>query len=406
MSDLKVYVVEFNDRATYQLQWIDPNTGRKKTKSSGIKRTGRQKERDAAAKAAGKLQEELRAGSYVSGNISWEAFRERYESEVAKRLATTTALKVASVFQLVENCLHPAKLSQLTAERISYFQSTLRAAHRSEASIKSTLAHLKAALRWAEKMRMIPKAPAIEMPGKAADKMRGRPITGEEYDRILAAVPKVVEAADVPEWQRLVRGLWLSGLRISEALRLSWDDDKTLRVELGGKRPMLHIPAGSDKSGKARLLPITPDFAAMLQETPVGERRGRVFQTPGKYRQDAGKRVCAFGEAALVKVGERTKVDAEGKAQTVTRYAGCHDLRRSFGERWSARVMPQVLMELMRHESMQTTLTFYVGKNAERTADAVWAAFEAHEQKGNTSGNSGQESSSQNGNLKPQTVAH
>jgi integrase len=89
-------------------------------------------------------------------------------------------------------------------------------------------------------------------------------------------------------------------------------------------------------------------------------------------------------------VGERTKVDADGKAQTVTRYAGCHDLRRSFGERWSGRVMPQVLMELMRHESMQTTLTFYVGKNAQRTADAVWAAFEAHEQKGNTSGNSGE----------------
>jgi hypothetical protein len=29
-------------------------------------------------------------------------------------------------------------------------------------------------------------------------------------------------------------------------------------------------------------------------------------------------------------------------------------------------------MELMRHESIETTLTYYVGRNAERTAAALW----------------------------------
>jgi hypothetical protein len=36
-----------------------------------------------------------------------------------------------------------------------------------------------------------------------------------------------------------------------------------------------------------------------------------------------------------------------------------------------------VLMELMRHESIDTTMKYYVGRNAERTADAAWAAYEA-----------------------------
>ena len=31
-------------------------------------------------------------------------------------------------------------------------------------------------------------------------------------------------------------------------------------------------------------------------------------------------------------------------------------LRRSFAERWASRVMPQVLMELMRHETIETTI--------------------------------------------------
>lgn len=34
----------------------------------------------------------------------------------------------------------------------------------------------------------------------------------------------------------------------------------------------------------------------------------------------------------------------------------------------------QVLMELMRHESIETTLKFYVGRNAETTAAALYEA--------------------------------
>ena len=34
--------------------------------------------------------------------------------------------------------------------------------------------------------------------------------------------------------------------------------------------------------------------------------------------------------------------------------------------------MPQVLMELMRHSKIETTMRFYVGRNAESTAKLVW----------------------------------
>jgi hypothetical protein len=57
--------------------------------------------------------------------------------------------------------------------------------------------------------------------------------------------------------------------------------------------------------------------------------------------------------------------------------ASAHDFRRAFGVRWAARLMPAQLMELMRHESIETTLRFYVGTDAQRTAEAAWAAFDA-----------------------------
>lgn len=63
------------------------------------------------------------------------------------------------------------------------------------------------------------------------------------------------------------------------------------------------------------------------------------------------------------KIGARAKVRADAK-----KTASAHDLGRSFGERWASRLMPAELMELMRHESIETTLAYYVGRNAERRA--------------------------------------
>ena len=47
--------------------------------------------------------------------------------------------------------------------------------------------------------------------------------------------------------------------------------------------------------------------------------------------------------------------------------------------------MPAQLKELMRHESVDTTMKFYVGQNAESTAATLWDAVS-----GNTSGNTSQ----------------
>jgi hypothetical protein len=54
------------------------------------------------------------------------------------------------------------------------------------------------------------------------------------------------------------------------------------------------------------------------------------------------------------------------------KYASAHDLRRAFGTRWAKRVMPAVLKRLMRHASIDTTMTYYVDIDV---ADELWAKF-------------------------------
>jgi integrase len=89
-------------------------------------------------------------------------------------------------------------------------------------------------------------------------------------------------------------------------------------------------------------------------------------------RDKATGQGCPVGKAAGVVVKQREKLDDKGKPVTVNQCASAHDLRRSFGFRWSRRVMPTILRELMRHESIETTMRYYVGQNAESTADELW----------------------------------
>jgi integrase len=159
---------------------------------------------------------------------------------------------------------------------------------------------------------------------------------------------------------------------------LRWDDAPgAIVVDFTGRRPMLRIPSEAQKARRDTLLPMTPDFAALLQSVPEGQRRGRVFKllavdgSPAiASRRIVGPIVSAIGEAAGVVVDERQK-----GGKTVRKFASAHDLRRAFGVRWASKVMPNDLRELMRHTDIGTTMKFYAGQNAESTTDRVWATF-------------------------------
>jgi len=53
------------------------------------------------------------------------------------------------------------------------------------------------------------------------------------------------KAAD--SWKHYMRGLWRSGLRLSESLELYWDQSSKLTVDMTDRRPMLRIPAELEK---------------------------------------------------------------------------------------------------------------------------------------------------------------
>jgi integrase len=343
------------------------------------------------------LQAELNSGRYATPTrITWAEFRQRYEGEKLRGLARKTQATARSALNHVERVLNPDRLAKLTPTTMSRMQAELRKPYTvtteatkkgkrttkkvtkpgmTDVTLACTLRHLRAALAWAVSMGMMPKAPELHPPRKAKGQtmMRGRPITAEEFDRMLAAVPRV-RPADASTWLHYLTGLWLSGLRLEESLVLSWDQDEPFSVDLTGRRPALRIYAEAQKAHRDEMLPLTPDFAQWLLQTPEAERHGRVFKVnslqtgkpiaPGRV----GRLVSKFGKAAGVVVNK-----ADGK------FASCHDLRRAFGTRWARKVSTAVLRRLMRHASIDTTMAYYVSIGADEVADELWGKFGASE---------------------------
>jgi len=385
MSDsVKVYVVEFGDRPNYQLQWRDPITQKLRTKTTNVKRTGLARDRKVAERLAGELETQLASGTAaLPSKFTWDQFKTRYKAEVVPGLAKETANKIDVVLNHVDTIIRPHLLRDLTEARISHFAAAIRAKKKAETTIQSYLAHLKAMLRWAVSQRLLPACPSFpkvqrKKKSKGTTPMKGRPITLEEFERMLAKVPEVVGPEAAPAWSHYLRGLWTSGLRLSESLELWWDrEDRLLPTFPKKGRPMLRIPAELEKGHSDRLLPMAPECAMFFAETTESDRTGAVFKLPGIRGRSTelrskwvGKILSKIGKAA----GVRVHVDPKDPARV--KYASAHDLRRAFGERWAARIMPAQLKELMRHESIETTLRYYVGTNAERTADACWDAFD------------------------------
>jgi len=306
----------------------------------------------------------------ASNATTWEAFTARYRDEWLSGLAAGSRSESLHALKRFRDTMHLHTLEDVTAGKLSDYLGRLRAEGLSEQTIASQRRRIMAALNWARSVDLLDDVPKVRKPHRAKQRrvMKGRPVTGEEFDRMLAAVP-LVRPHDAETWRHYLRGLWLSGLRHGESLLLSWDEGSPLSVDLSGKRPVLRIEEGADKSGEARVLPLTPDFGEFLLAVPRQQRRGRVFKLRSKLtrRLMSIKRVCEV----VAKIGRKAGVVVNGQGKC----ASAHDLRRSFGTRWARRVSQSVLQVLMRHASFETTAKYYVDISAEEIAEDLEAVL-------------------------------
>jgi len=359
MSEIRMTVMQRAGRPFFECQWLDPVTEKWRTKT-----TKADNRRDAERFSA-KLLVQLESGEQgPRRNTTWAEFVKKLKTDFFPGLEKTSQCKIQGTLNLIEDRIDPGRIVGLREAQISEIVAHLRELGRSEYTIRGHLANLRNILGWAVRQKLLAKSPHVEMPPEPAESDRGRPITGEEFDRKKNAVAGVVGEQNAAGWIRMLDGLWLSGFRLGEAHKFHWTDQSKITPDLTGRKPLLRIQAKSQKAKVFTLMPMTPDFARWLLETPKPDRHGYVFNPIDKRgrrasEENCGKTISAIGEAAGIKVGE-------GK------FSSAHDLRRAFGLRWASKVRAAILMQLMRHASIATTLKFYAHADAQAAADELW----------------------------------
>src|SRR5262245_52393428 len=99
-----VWVQRFKDRKHLMLQWTDPDTGKRKSKSA------ESNDPDQAETARADLEYELNHGKYQQAStMAWERFRELFEEEYLSNLRESTRLRYDDVFDLFEALCSPGR---------------------------------------------------------------------------------------------------------------------------------------------------------------------------------------------------------------------------------------------------------------------------------------------------------
>ncbi|HKB37623.1 MAG TPA: hypothetical protein VKD72_14340 [Gemmataceae bacterium] len=326
-------------RTFLMLQWHDPITGKRKSKSA---ETCNPVE---AAERARDLEYELNHDLYEEpSRISWAKFREYFEAEYLPNVRPGTRKLYRLTMDHFEEICRPSNVASITERTISTFVRGLRErkGHQTERALPSTivtrLRFLHGVLAWAadqDFLKKVPKFPTVSVPKK-----RPLPVATELFERLVEAASKDHQL------QVFISCGWLAGLRLVETFELEWEESRTCPwVDLPRNR--IWLPAETVKAVEDQWVPLDPILREALLSLP---RHGRkVFHfTDG--RPGCGTRLvlaASIGQR-IIKLARRAGVRLNMRM-----------LRRGFGSRYAGKVPAQVLQRLMRHSDITITMTYY-----------------------------------------------
>jgi integrase len=333
-----VYVLRPKDRPTLQLQWVDPATGVRKTRSA---RTADEAE---AETARADLEYELRHGKYQEASkLDWERFRQLFEEEYLAGLRPRSHEKYGTVLDVFEQIIKPAKLRTVSERTISAFVKGMRERPAMKKiglapmTIKNYLVCLKTALAWAVGQKLLPSLPTF--PKIKVPKKKPQPIPAESFEKLLAKAPDHL-------WKAFLLCGWWAGLRLSEVREMRWEQSAEWPW-VDFERNRIVLPAVFAKSDEDQTVPLHP----VLRRTLVALPRSAPELFPFRSRKGGGR---------LSRNGITHRVLSLAKQAGVR--LSMHKLRKGFGCRVAqllGKGRAPILHELMRHSSMQVTMDYY-----------------------------------------------
>src|SRR5262249_50706249 len=152
------------------LEWNDPDTGKRKSRTAGTCNPLD------AEKARADLEYELNNGLHKQASgMSWATFRQLFEAERLAGGKKGTRDNYRDVFNLFERICRPTPLRSVNARAVSaFYGALLREGEKGgegmmASTVKVRLQFLKTALNWAARQKLLPELPefpTVKVPKK------------------------------------------------------------------------------------------------------------------------------------------------------------------------------------------------------------------------------------------------
>lgn len=307
-------------------------------------------------------RKELETGLNRTGTGQpWSAFVRRAEREYFDGLAIRSIEKTEQTLRKFAKLHGDFDCAELSTADMLDFQSSLRDAGLASATIDSTMQTLWAVVRWGVDFELLPE---INRPRKrnrkrdrVTQKAKGRSLTGEEIDRMVAAVPLVIrKGEDAEAFVRAIHAARLMGLRLDDCHRLRFEPAPDAHwVTLDARQPFITF-CDVQKSGETEDVPLTDAAVAWLKSLPAIEwiARGRGERGWHKTTNRTGRVVSAAGKQA------RILTKATGGKGGGPKWASLHDCRRTFATQLLATGMSvKQVQKRTRHADHNTLLAYY-----------------------------------------------
>ena len=237
---------------------------------------------------------QVSVGVVAGDGLTWAECSEQYRNRMKPRMrrrshaGTTYRLNVAErIFkrrsEAQGDATEPLLAGCTTLASLEYLQDALlegiagRRGARSPNSVNSMMASIMVFVRYCRDHEWIDRVPPLRKID-VDEVMKGRPISGEEFDRMIEATPAAVGKEAAPSWIFTLTVLWESAFRIQDAMRFSWDDSEQIHPvwpRLRSQHPTIVVPS-SQKNRKNEEIPMLPGLAVLLRSVPKNQRTGWV----------------------------------------------------------------------------------------------------------------------------------
>jgi len=222
-------------------------------------------------------------------------------------------------------------VDEITVRDIRMFLMAEEARGNNRNTIGTKVVKLRSFFKWLEREELIDKNPMLRIDPPAGDKSPPKYLTHEEIERLRDACRRPME-------RLLLEVLYSSGIRVSEAVALNWDD-----VNLDGK----YLIVRDGKGGKSRQAPLSTRAVMLLRQYRDRRRDGNPWVFQSQFKRRMSKESI---ERTMRVLGERA-----GLRDRLTP----HRLRHSLATHLLAAGVPiDVVQNILGHESIKTTTVY------------------------------------------------